>query len=156
MSDLADLYQQMILDHGKRPRNLRAIEDADKSAEGYNPLCGDRVTVFVKMDHGALGDVSFVGKGCAICTASASLMTQAVKGKSENEAETMFEAFHDLLTQEPREGAPGMGGEGGVDLGKLEALAGVRKYPIRVKCATLPWHTLHAALREEKAPVSTE
>ncbi len=154
MSELADLYQQLILDHGKRPRNLRAMEDADKRAEGYNPLCGDRVTVFVKKDADALADVSFVGKGCAICTASASLMTQAVKGMAERDAEQLFEAFHQLLTTPAK--APATTGEPQPELGKLAALAGVRKYPIRVKCATLPWHTLHAALHEQQEPISTE
>jgi nitrogen fixation protein NifU and related proteins len=153
MSDLSDLYQQLILDHGKRPRNLRAIDDADRTAEGYNPLCGDHVTVYVKLLDRTLDDVSFTGAGCAICTASASLMTQAVKGRREADAEAMFEAFHDLLT---RETASGNGSQqNDIDLGKLEALAGVKKYPIRVKCATLPWHTLHAAL-QGGGRVSTE
>ncbi len=148
--DLAELYQQVILDHGRNPRNFREQEDADARAEGYNPLCGDQVTVYCRHEGEVLRDVSFKGKGCAICTASASMMTQSVKNKTETEIEAMFEAFHDMVT--------GMG-EGDTEamskLGKLAVFAGVRKYPIRVKCASLPWHTLKAALSGGET-VSTE
>ena len=150
MSDLRDLYQEVILDHSKRPRNFHANPDADRKAEGYNPLCGDRETIFLKLSGDVLEDVSFTGAGCAISTASASMMTESVKGKTRAEAEALFDRFHDLITGKESSG------NGGPELGKLKVFSGVREYPVRVKCATLPWHTLKAALHGEAAPVSTE
>jgi len=149
MSDLRDLYQEVILDHSKKPRNFRSMTDADSRAEGYNPLCGDRETVFVDMDGDVVKDVSFQGAGCAISTASASMMTESVKGRTRAEAESLFERFHDLIVGK---GSPGES----QDLGKLAVFSGVREYPVRVKCATLPWHTLKAALAQNGATVSTE
>ena len=149
MSDLRDLYQEVILDHSKRPRNFRSMPEADRSAEGYNPLCGDRETVFVDLDGDVVKDVSFQGAGCAISTASASMMTESVKGRTRAEAESLFERFHDLIV--------GKGGEADESrLGKLAVFSGVREYPVRVKCATLPWHTLKAALAKDGARVTTE
>ena len=149
MSELQDLYQQVILDHNQRPRNFHQLEGKALKAEGHNPLCGDRLTLWVDKTGGRLADVGFVGSGCAISKASASMMTEAVKGKSEAEAQSLFELFHGLVTGEqpvapddPR-------------LGKLVVFAGVRDYPVRVKCATLAWHTLRAALSGD-ATVSTE
>lgn len=149
MSDLDDLYQQVILDHSRNPRNFRAVDPADGKADGYNPLCGDRVTIFVKLEGGKVTDAAFVGKGCAICTASASMMTQQVKGRDADELTVMFEHFHRMLTLDDT-------AEDEEALGKLAVFHGVRKYPVRVKCATLPWHTLKAALDHENQPVSTE
>jgi len=149
-SDLRDLYQEVILDHSKKPRNFHAMPAPDRKAEGYNPLCGDRETVFLDLDGEVLKDVSFQGAGCAISTASASMMTESVKGKTRAEADALFARFHELIT-----GKPG-GANGGPELGKLEVFSGVREYPVRVKCATLPWHTLKAALDGAGAPVSTE
>jgi len=146
--DLRDLYQEVIFDHYKRPRNQGALDAHSHSAEGHNPLCGDRVTVYLKIDDGIVQDVRFEGAGCAIATASASLMTEALKGRTLDEVEALFRGFHALVTDTPGEGAP--------DLGKLEVLAGVREFPARVKCATLAWHTLNAALRNRKQPVTTE
>lgn len=148
MTDLRDLYQEVILDHGRRPRNFGPLAGANRHAEGFNPLCGDRLTLHLSVQDGVVLDARFEGSGCAISTASASLMTEALKGKTEAEAEAMFDAFHDMLTgPESAESAP---------LGKLEVLAGVREFPTRVKCATLAWHTLDAALHRSDAPVSTE
>ncbi|HTR01955.1 MAG TPA: SUF system NifU family Fe-S cluster assembly protein [Thermoanaerobaculia bacterium] len=147
-SELRDLYQEVILDHSKRPRNFHPMSRADRQAEGYNPLCGDRETVFLDLDGDVLKDVSFQGAGCAISTASASMMTESVKGKTRAEADALFERFHALITGQPSAAGP--------DLGKLAVFSGVREYPVRVKCATLPWHTLKAALDGEKTPVSTE
>ena len=147
MSDLRELYQTVILDHHKKPRNFRAQPDADRSAEGYNPLCGDQVTVYLKLDGDVVRDVSFQGAGCAISTASASMMTQVLKGKTRAEAEQLFRGFHDLLTTE---------GGSERELGKLAVFSGVREFPIRVKCATLAWHTLRAALEGKAKTVSTE
>jgi nitrogen fixation NifU-like protein len=147
LSDLQDLYQEVILDHNRRPRNFRAI-DSGQHAEGYNPLCGDRVTVYLRVANGRVEDVSFQGSGCAISRASASLMTDSVKGKTVEEAGRLFERFHRMITQEP--------GEGVDDLGKLTVLGGVRQFPVRVKCASLPWHTLRAALDARGDVVSTE
>lgn len=147
--DLQDLYQQMILDHGRRPRNFRELPDADSQAEGYNPLCGDQVTVYLKTEDGRIGDVSFTGKGCAICTASASMMTQSVKQKSFAEALRMFAVFHSMLTGEPAE-------NGDAELGKLSVFSGVSKYPMRVKCATLAWHTLKNSIEHRSEIVTTE
>ncbi len=150
MSDLRDLYQQVILDHQKKPRNFRVLEAADRDAEGFNPLCGDKIHLFVKMENGVIKEVGFQGTGCAISTASASMMTESVKGKTPAEAEAIFKQFQGLVTSDAQEkvNAP--------ELGKLEVFAGVREFPVRVKCATLPWHTLRAALKGEDKPVSTE
>jgi len=145
---MRDLYQDMILSHNRSPRNKRRIEDADRVQEGFNPLCGDRLTLFLKLDGERIADVAFVGHGCAIDTASASLMTEAVKGRTLGEADALYQQFHHLILRD----AP-------VDkaaIGKLAALAGVGEFPARVKCATLPWHTLRAALHDERRPVSTE
>jgi nitrogen fixation NifU-like protein len=146
MSDLRDLYQEVILDHNRHPRNFRVLEPASHQAKGHNPLCGDRVEVYLRIEDGVVREVSFEGDGCAISTASASIMTEAVLGKRLEEVETLFREFHQLVTQNrvPE-----------VELGKLAVLAGVRDYPSRVKCATLPWHTLQAALNHQ-AKVSTE
>jgi len=146
MSELTDLYQEVILDHNRRPRNFGPLPEANRRAEGHNPLCGDQVTVYLDVDEGVLRGITFQGAGCAISTASASLMTEALKGRTVEEARTLFAGFHALLT-----------GEGaGEDLGKLAAFSGVGEYPMRVKCATLPWHTLKAALDQQDQPVSTE
>ena len=142
--NLDDLYQQVILDHSRKPRNFHAIDDADASAEGHNPLCGDRVTIFARRDNGQLADVAFSGKGYAICTASASMMTQFLKDKSVDEVEALFEHFHHMLTEH-------MSDDDEEALGKLAVFSGVKKYPIRVKCATLPWHTKNAALNGQRA-----
>lgn len=150
MNDLRDLYQEMILDHSKRPRNFQKLARANRRAEGYNPLCGDRETVYVRLEDDVVQEVSFQGAGCAISTASASLMTESVKGKTRPEAEALFEKFHDLITEE----SPSR--DGGPELGKLKVFSGVRDYPVRIKCATLPWHTLKAALRGDSETVSTE
>ncbi len=150
MSDLRDLYQEIILDHGKRPRNHRAIDGGARKAEGANPLCGDRVRVYVKLEGDVIADASFLGSGCAISTASASLMTDSLKGKTTDEAKKLLRAFVDLvkgLEISPRERD---------DLGKLASLSGVCAYPVRVKCATLAWHTLLAALEARPDPVTTE
>lgn len=149
MTDLQDLYQELILDHGRRPRNFRPIEGATRSAEGYNPLCGDKIKIYVKMAGDIVEDVSFEGVGCAISTASASIMTESLKGKSRAEAEELFQTFHDLVT-----GRQAMAD--GPELGKLAVFSGVSEFPIRVKCATLSWHTLRAALDGQGAVVSTE
>ena len=146
-SDLEELYQEVILDHNKRPRNFRAIENGRK-AEGYNPLCGDRLTVYLRLADGVIADASFQGAGCAISKASASLMTESMKGKTLAEAEALFERFHRMITAPP-EAPP-------EDLGKLSVLSGVRRFPIRVKCATLAWHTLRAAVDARDEVISTE
>jgi nitrogen fixation NifU-like protein len=147
--DLRDLYQQVIVDHSKRPRNLRPLEGANRKVEGYNPLCGDKFTIYVKIENDVIADISFEGSGCAISTASASLLTESLKGKTLAEAEALFESFHNLLTGlEPAAEAP--------KLGKLVVFSGVCDYPTRVKCATLAWHTLHAALSGEGEKVCTE
>ena len=148
-NDLRELYQEVILDHGKRPRNLREIPGANHKAEGFNPLCGDRATVYLQLEGEIVKDVSFVGRGCSISTASASMMTESLRGKTRAEAEALFERFHDLVTGEPVK-------PGGPDLGKLAVFSGVSEFPVRVKCASLPWHTFKAALRGEATPVSTE
>jgi nitrogen fixation NifU-like protein len=150
MSDLRELYQEVILDHSKRPRNFRKMEVANRHAEGYNPLCGDRITLYLNLEDGILKDISFQGSGCAISTASASMLTESLKGKTTAEAEALFRRFHELVTGPPDE-IPDVEG-----LGKLAVFAGVREFPIRVKCATLAWHTLRAALTGEDKPVSTE
>ena len=150
MSDLRDLYQEVILDHSKRPRNFRALQGANHRAEGFNPLCGDRVTLYLVLDGDTLKDVSFQGSGCAISTASASMLTESLKGKTREQAEALFEKFHRLVTAEPEPGADP------AELGKLVAFTGVREFPMRVKCATLAWHALNAALKDENRVVSTE
>ena len=149
MSELSELYQQVILDHNKKPRNFRKIEQANHMAEGHNPLCGDQLTVYVNLKSDGVEDVSFEGSGCAISKASASMMTQAVKGKSKEETEKLFKEFHSMVTGELDEEAEEN------RLGNLKIFAGVRDFPVRVKCATLPWHTLHAALNNKEI-VSTE
>lgn len=149
MSDLSDLYQEVILDHNKNPRNYREIENADKMAEGNNPLCGDQLKVFLEMTDDKVADVAFLGSGCAISKASASMMTQAVKGKTREEAEILFDEFHRMVRGELDEDAEDN------HLGKLKIFAGVREFPARVKCASLSWHTMKAALDNENL-VSTE
>jgi len=147
--DLRDLYQEVIFDHNRNPRNFRVIKNADRRVEGFNPLCGDRLTLFLQMDGDRITDASFQGSGCAISTASVSLMTEIVKGKTEQEAEELFKKFHEMTTGKDKE----------INLeavGKLAVLAGVREYPARVKCATLAWHTLDAALKNEQKSISTE
>lgn len=147
MSDLREIYQEVIFDHYRAPRNCRALAGASHKAEGYNPLCGDKVVVYLQIDDGVIRDASFEGVGCAISTAAASLMTEALKGTKVGEAQTLFKSFHDMVTG--AQGAPQA-------LGKLEVLAGVRELPGRVKCATLAWHTVLAALKDQREPVSTE
>jgi len=150
MSDLRDLYQEVLLDHNRRPRNFQKLEGANRTAEGYNPLCGDQITVYLKLEGDVIREISFQGSGCAISKSAASMMTGALKGKTRAEAEVLFQHFHDMLTGKA-------GAEGAVEaLGKLAVFAGVCEYPIRVKCATLPWHTMHAALEGVAEPVSTE
>lgn len=152
MSDLRDLYQEVILDHSKRPRNFRELPAASHRAEGYNPLCGDRATVYVTLDGDKVSDVSFKGSGCSISTASASMMTESIKGKTRGEVERLFARFHDLVTASPDKAAENAAPE----LGKLAVFSGVCEFPVRVKCASLPWHTLKAALETRATPVSTE
>jgi nitrogen fixation NifU-like protein len=148
MNDLRDLYQEVILDHNRRPRNFGPLPTANRRAEGHNPLCGDRVTVYLDLAGGRIQDVAFEGSGCAISTASASLMTEALKGLTLEEARGLFKGFHDLVTLGAAEGSP--------ELGKLAVFTGVREYPMRVKCATLAWHALLAALDAQDLPVTTE
>ncbi len=147
MSNLKELYREVIVDHTKSPRNYHELEQNNRMAEGYNPLCGDRVTIYLLMEEGVIKDISFIGSGCAISTASASLMTEELKGMTEAEAQILFKKFHVLVTETPEEEN---------DLGKLDVLAGVREFPARVKCATLAWHTLLSALKQEDSTVSTE
>ena len=149
MFDLKDLYQEVIVDHNRRPRNFGPLVDADRKLEGFNPLCGDRLTLYVKTAGDRIADIHFDGSGCAISVASASLMTEAVKGLTLAQARDTFEMFRDMVTNEAHV-------HDGERLGKLAALAGVRDYPARVKCATLCWHTLKSALGGVAAPVSTE
>ena len=149
MADLRDLYQEVILEHSKQPRNYRELADADRKVEGYNPLCGDHFTVYLKMDGEKIQDVSFQGSGCAISKASASMMTQSVKGKTLAEAEKIFEQFHKLVIGAERNGNQ-------EELGKMAVFSGVSEFPVRVKCATLAWHTLHAALEGKQEAISTE
>jgi len=150
MSDLKALYQEVIIDHSKRPHNFRAMPDSNRTAQGYNPLCGDKVTLFVKLDGDRIADVSFQGSGCAISTASASLLTETVKGKTLAEVEAIFQGFHDLVT-----GKSATDGKGPA-LGKLAVFSGVSEFPVRVKCATLVWHTLRSALEGAEAVATTE
>jgi len=150
MSELRELYQQVILDHHRKPRNFRILPGVNRTAEGYNPLCGDRITVYLDLADGVIRDIGFQGSGCAISRAAASLMTASLKGKTEGDAEGMFDRFHQMLTGD------GQGAAAAQGLGKLAVFAGVREFPIRIKCATLPWHTLRAALVGKEATVSTE
>lgn len=148
MPELRDLYQEVILEHSRAPRNYKALPAANHKAEGYNPLCGDRFTVYLQMDGDAIREVSFEGAGCAISKASASMMTQSVKGKTKAEAQHIFEQFHELVT--------GHSHDHEAELGKLAVFSGVSEFPVRVKCATLAWHTLQAALEGKQDKVSTE
>jgi nitrogen fixation protein NifU and related proteins len=149
MSDLDELYQEVILDHNKSPRNYRVMADANRKAEGYNPLCGDHVTIYVHLDNGIIQDITFQGSGCAISKASASMMTAELKGKSEAVAHELFEGVHQMLTGEE-------GGAAAERVGKLKVLSGVCKFPARVKCASLAWHTVSAALKGDTQPATTE
>jgi len=150
MSDLEGLYQEVILDHSRRPRNCHSMKDADRHADGYNPLCGDRFTLYLKLQNDRIVDISFEGTGCAISTASASILTEILKGKTRAQAEALFDTFHDLVT-----GRTHAEGETPA-LGKLAAFSGVCEFPVRVKCATLVWHTLRNALNGDTKPASTE
>lgn len=149
MADLRDLYQEVILEHSKAPRNYRELAVANQHAEGYNPLCGDHFTVYLQVEGDAIRDISFQGSGCAISKASASMMTQALKGKSKEEARKLFDRFHKLVTTGEANGDR-------PELGKLAVFSGVSEFPVRVKCATLAWHTLQAALEGKQSTVSTE
>lgn len=148
MADLRELYQEVILEHSKAPRNYRELSSANHKAEGFNPLCGDHFTLYLDLDGDTIRDIAFQGSGCAISKASASMMTQSVKGKSKQEAEKLFSEFHKLVT--------GQANGNHADVGKLAAFSGVSEFPVRVKCATLAWHTLHAALEGKQDAVSTE
>ncbi len=157
MSDLRDLYQEVILDHSKKPRNFGPLDAANHEAKGHNPLCGDRVTVFLQVgDNGLVNDAHFQGSGCAISMASASLMTELVKGKTEAEAKALFGKFHAIVTGEDEPAGPGSDSVSADDMDRLEPLTGVKEFPMRVKCATLPWHTFVAAIDDKKTPVVTE
>jgi nitrogen fixation protein NifU and related proteins len=149
MSELSDLYQQVILDHNKKPRNFRRLEEANRTAEGYNPLCGDQLVIYMQLEDEMVKDISFEGSGCAISKAAASMMTQSIKGKTRQEAETLFKEFHRMVTGQLDEEAEEN------NLGRLTIFSGVREFPARVKCASLSWHTMHAALNNEGV-VSTE
>lgn len=147
MSDLRELYQEVIFDHNRNPRNYGVLEGANRKAEGFNPLCGDQLTIYMLVnDEGIIEKVTFEGQGCAISTASASLMTEELVGKTADQAQAIFKKFQEVVT----------GGNGSGDIGKLEVLSGVKDYPTRVKCATLPWHTSHAAINQQDEPVTTE
>lgn len=148
MSDLRELYQQVILDHNKSPRNYGKIENPDAFAHGNNPLCGDTIDIYLKIDNNIITDVKFEGAGCAICTSSASMMTEALIGKSEKDAESLFDLFHKVLTEDEITELS--------KLGKLAVLAGVKDYPVRVKCATLAWHTLTSAITNSQEEINTE
>jgi nitrogen fixation protein NifU and related proteins len=150
MSDLSALYQEMILDHSKRPRNFHTLDNADHHANGFNPLCGDKVTIYLHLEGERIADISFQGSGCAISTASASILTETLKGKTRAEAEALFEAFHNLVTGRPMSSAEAPA------LGKLKVFSGVSEFPVRVKCASLAWHTLRSALEGSPAVASTE
>lgn len=150
LDQIRDLYQEVVFDHNRNPRNFRVMTDANRKIDGFNPLCGDRITLYARVEDGVIEDVSFQGSGCAISTASASLMTEIVRGKTEQEAETLFDLFHRITTGKN-------GDEVNLEeIGKLAVLAGVRAYPARVKCATLAWHSLQAALKNDGTTVSTE
>ncbi|HJU62956.1 MAG TPA: SUF system NifU family Fe-S cluster assembly protein [Candidatus Binatia bacterium] len=152
MSELDELYQEVILDHNRSPRNFRTMAQANRKAQGYNPLCGDQVTVYLQLEGGVIKDISFQGSGCAISKASASMMTAELRGKSEKEARELFENVHDMLTGHSN----GAEQESRKKLGKLTILSGVSKFPARVKCASLAWHTVNSALNAEQEVVSTE
>ncbi len=156
MSELRDLYQEVILDHNRQPRNFRCPEAANRQARGDNPLCGDKVTVYLTVEDGIVKDAAFQGRGCAISVASASLMTDLVKGKTEKEARDLFKRFHELVTDQCGHDHADDHTDDEPDMGKLAVLAGVREYPMRVKCATLSWHTLNAALNQAATPQTTE
>lgn len=161
MSDLRELYQEVIFDHNRHPRNFGKLADANRHADGHNPLCGDKLSLYLRIDGDVISDARFEGVGCAISTASASLMTEAVKGKSLAEVEALFGAFRNMLTGDPsttNDDSEGLSQEGlsKEGLGKLAVFSGVREYPVRVKCATLAWHTLKAALADSGEAVSTE
>jgi len=148
MPDLSGLYQEVILDHSKRPRNFRVLADATTHADGYNPLCGDRLTLYLRMNGDRIGDISFKGSGCAISTASASILTETLKGKTRAQAAGLFDRFHSLVT--------GHGNGDGAELGKLAVFSGVSEFPARVKCATLAWHTLKSALAGDSQVATSE
>jgi nitrogen fixation NifU-like protein len=150
MADLRELYQEVILDHHRRPRNFRRLEGANRQAVGHNPLCGDKISLYLKIENGVIQDVGFQGSGCAISTASASMMTESLRGKTEAEVEKLFQRFHDLVTGKPTSDAELS------SLGKLAVFSGVREYPVRVKCASLCWHTMRAALERREETVATE
>jgi nitrogen fixation NifU-like protein len=150
VTELNELYQQVILDHNKKPRNFHKLEMASTKSEGFNPLCGDRLTVYVQLEEDQIKDISFEGSGCAISKASASIMTESVKGKSKAEIDALFKRVHQMLTAPPDASVDVEG------LGKLAAFSGVREFPVRVKCATLAWHTLNSALQADHTPVTTE
>jgi nitrogen fixation protein NifU and related proteins len=150
LRDVRDLYQDMILEHSKKPRNFRSLPQANRKAEGYNPLCGDHFTVFLQLENDEVKDISFEGSGCAISKASASMMTASLKGKTKSQAQELFTRFHRLVTSQATEA------HDGVDIGKLVVFSGVSEFPVRVKCATLAWHTMLAALEEKSDTVSTE
>jgi len=150
MADLRDLYQEVILDHHKKPRNFHRLDHANRQADGYNPLCGDKLSVYMQIENGVVKDIGFIGTGCAISTASASMMTESLKGKTETEVKAIFERFHQLVTDHS-ESMPDP-----ATMGKLAVFAGVREYPVRVKCATLAWHTMRAALEGQQETVATE
>jgi nitrogen fixation protein NifU and related proteins len=152
MSELTDLYQQVIIDHNRRPRNYGKLEGANRQAEGFNPICGDHLTLYLRLNGDVIDDLRFEGEGCAISKASASLMTDSLKGKTAAEAETLFERIHAMLTSDCEVDLEAQAEE----LGKLAVFSGVREYPSRVKCASLSWHALHSALKGEEKPVSTE
>jgi nitrogen fixation NifU-like protein len=149
MSDLRDLYQDVILEHSKAPRNFREMPAANHKAEGFNPLCGDHFTVYLDLDGDSIRDITFQGSGCAISKASASMMTQSLKGKTKSDAKALFGRFHDMVTGQAEAGSES-------EIGKLAVFSGVSEFPVRVKCATLAWHTLQAALEGKQDPISTE
>ena len=150
MYDLRELYQEVVMDHNRRPRNHRKLDDADRSAEGFNPLCGDRVSIYVNVDDETISEIGFIGHGCAISQATSSMMTERIKGERVEEAERVFDAFRHMVTRQPEEDYDAE------LLGDLEILSGVCDYPARIKCATLPWHTLHSALTQNNERVTTE
>jgi nitrogen fixation protein NifU and related proteins len=150
MAELRDLYQETVLDHYKKPRNFRRLTHANRQADGHNPLCGDKLSVFIQIENGVVQDISFIGAGCAISTASASMMTESLKGKTESQARTIYERFQQLMTNHSQSQVDPE------DLGELAVFSGVREYPVRAKCAILAWHTLRAALEGTKETVETE
>ncbi len=150
MYDLRELYQEVVMDHNRRPRNFRKLDDANRSAEGFNPLCGDRVSVYLNVDGETISDIGFIAEGCAISKATSSMMTERIKGEPVEEAERVFDAFRHMVTRKPEEDYDAE------LLGDLEILSGVSEYPARIKCATLSWHTLHSALNDQDKRVTTE